>query len=257
MYKKLILFFTLLIVICSLSPAADPFYTNLLNEGKALYIAGKYDEALENFKIAEFGLLDEKEFLPELYFYYALANYRKGALAESKLLLDKMKTALGITDINTLTRPKEIERDLNIMTRAQQYLAQPGAKGFSLVFFNLFYQTRDLIGQNKFQPAEANLQRLEKIAGDDLKLPFLQGFLAFQQGDYKKCIKRLEKIAGRLGEEFREDAAYYLAVSFLKRENFTDSSKYAKEIKNPEYVHHLMVLMDEIKAAQQSKNKKK
>jgi tetratricopeptide (TPR) repeat protein len=257
MYKKLILFFTLLIVICSLSPAADPFYTNLLNEGKALYLAGKYDEALENFKIAEFGLLDEKEFLPELYFYYALANYQKGALAESKLLLDKMKTALGITDIDTLPRPKEIERDLYVMTRAQQYLGQPGAKDFSLVFFNLFYQTRDLIGQNKFQPAEANLQRLGKIAGDDLKLPFLQGFLAFQQGDYKKCIKRLEKIAERLGEEFREDASFYLAYSMLKRGEAAKGEKFAQKITNPDYIHRLMALMDEIKAAQQSKNKKK
>jgi tetratricopeptide (TPR) repeat protein len=228
-----------------------------LNEGKQLYLAGKYDEALENFKIAEFGLLDEKESLSELYFYYALANYKKGALGESKLLLERMKAAMGITDINTLPQPKEIERDLYIMIRAQQYLDQPGAKDFSLVFFNLFYQTLDLIGQNKFKLAEANLKRLEKTAGDDLKLPFLQGVLAFQQGDYKKCIKHLEKIAARLGEEFREDAAFFLAVSFLKRNDLVNGNKYSKEIKNPDYVHRLMVIMDELKAKQQPPAKKK
>ncbi|MEI6613598.1 MAG: hypothetical protein WCL37_01755 [Chrysiogenales bacterium] len=257
MNKKLIFVFTLLLVLNSIVFAADPFYTNLLNEGKALYLAGKYDEALENFKIAEFGLLDEKEIVPELYFYYALANYQKGELGESKLLLDKMKTATGITDINTLPRPKEIERDLYVMLRAQQYLDQPGAKDFSLEFFNLFYQTWDLISQNKFPPAEANLKRLQKIAGADLKLPFLQGFLAFQQQDYKKCIKFLEKIAERLGEEFREGASFYLAYSYLKHGNAAKGEKFAQKIKNPEYVHQLMVLIAEIKATQQKKNKKK
>jgi tetratricopeptide (TPR) repeat protein len=217
MPKKIVLL--LLLVLC-LHPfvfSADPFYTNLLNEGKTLYLAGKYDEALENFKIAEFGLVDEKEFVPELYFYYALANYQKELLAESKALLDKMKTALAINDINTLPRPKEIERDIYVMLKAQQYLDLPEGKGFSLVFFNLFYQTRDLIAQNKFQAAEANLKSLDKIAGNDPKLPFLQGFLAFQQQDYRKCTKRLEKIVDRLGEEFREDASFYLAFSCLKR----------------------------------------
>ncbi len=79
MTKKILLLLVLIICIYSLSLAADPFYTNLLNEGKALYQAGKYDEALEDFKIAEFGLVDEKEIVPELYFYYALTQYKKGA----------------------------------------------------------------------------------------------------------------------------------------------------------------------------------
>lgn len=257
MLKKIL--FLILTILCFnlISYAADPFYTNLLNEGKALYLAGKYDEALENFKIAEFGLIDEKEFVPELYYYYALAQYKKGAMDESKALLEKMKTALGGSDIDKLAKPKEIERDLSIMVRALKYLEQPGAKSASLPFFNLFYETWDLIGQNKFQLAEANLKRLEKIAGDDLKLPFLQAFLAFQQQDYKKCIKRLEKITERLDEEFREDAAFYLAVSFLKREDLANGNKYSKEIKNPDYVHRLMVLMDELKAKQQLPAKKK
>jgi tetratricopeptide (TPR) repeat protein len=257
MLKKLVVIIFLISVLYSLSPAADPFYINLLNEGKALYLAGKYDEALENFKIAEFGLVDEKEFVPELYFYYALANYKKGMLEESRLLMDKMKTALGVAEIGSLARPKEIERDVYVMTRAQQYLEEGGDKGFSLAFFNLFYQTRDLIAQNKFQAAEANLKSLDKIAGNDPKLPFLQGFLAFQQQDYKKCIKRLEKTVERLGEEFREDASFYLAFSCLKRGETALAEKYAKNIKDPGNVHSLMVLMDEIKAAQVIKSKKK
>ena len=55
MIKKTLLLLVLVICLYSLSYAADPFYTNLLNEGKQLYLTGKYDEALEDFKIAEFG----------------------------------------------------------------------------------------------------------------------------------------------------------------------------------------------------------
>ena len=118
MKKKSFLLAAIIFTIGVLAYSADPFYTTLLNEGKALYLAGKYDEALEDFKIAEFGLVDEKEFVPELYYYYALAQYKKGALGESKALLEKMKTALGGGEIDNLAKPKEIERDLSIMFRA-------------------------------------------------------------------------------------------------------------------------------------------
>jgi len=166
MTKKVLFLFILIIILFSVSPAADPFYTNLLNEGKALYLAGKYDEALEDFKIAEFGLVDEKEIVPELYFYYALAQYKKGAVGESQALLEKMKTASGGGDIAKLPMPKEIEGDLSIMVRALNYLGQPGSKPGTLPLLNLFYETWDLLKAKKLDAAEANLKRLDKMNGD-------------------------------------------------------------------------------------------
>lgn len=257
MYKKLILFFTLLIVLCSLSPAADPFYTNLLAQGKALVLAGKYDDALENFKIAEFGLIDEKELVPELYYYYALAEYKKGAIAESQALLKKMKLALAVDSIEKLPKPKEIEHDLTIMLRALDYLDQPGAKPGSLPFFNLFYETWELLKAKKLPESEVNLKRLDKMGGDAARLDFLEGFLAFQKGDYKKCARQLEKIDSPLPVEFREDASFFLAYSYLKLADPVMSEKYARNITHRDYIHRLMVLMDELKAAQAEKGKKK
>ena len=52
------------------------FYKNLAEEGKKFYMAGKYEEAVENFRIAEFGLMEKKEILKELYLYYSLAHYK-------------------------------------------------------------------------------------------------------------------------------------------------------------------------------------
>jgi tetratricopeptide (TPR) repeat protein len=257
MYKKIVFGLILILTLLSLSPAADPFNTNLLNEGKALYQAGKYDEALENFKIAEFGLVDEKELVPELYFYYALTQYKKGALGESTVLLEKMRTALGGAGIDKLAKPREIERDLTFMIRALDYLGQPGVKPGSLPFFNLFYETWDLFKAKKLPEAEASLKRLDKMGGDGARIYFLEGFLAFQKGDFKKCIKQLEKIDAPLPAEFSEDVSFYLAYSYLKRDDPVNGEKYAQKIKNPDYVHRLMDLMDEIKAAQQLKDKKK
>jgi tetratricopeptide (TPR) repeat protein len=231
----------------SSAPAADPFYTNLLNEGKALYLDGKYDEALEAFKIAEFGLIDEKEIVPELYFYYALTRYKKGEVGESQALLDKMKLALGGIEPSKQVMPMEIERDLSIMVRALKYLAQPGAKPGFLPFFNLFYETWDLLKAKKLPEAEAKLKIMGKMSGDENRMRFLEGFLAFQKGEHKKCVNRLEKVAANLGEELGEDAQFYLAYCMLKRGDLVSGEKYAAKIKNPDYVHQLMVLMDEIR----------
>jgi hypothetical protein len=257
MPKKIVLLLLLMLCLHPFVFSADPFYTNLLNEGKALYIAGKYNEALENFRIAEFGLLDEKEFVLELYYYYSLTQYRKGAIGESKALLEKMKAALGGGDIDKLPKPKEIERDLSIMVRALNYLGQPGAKPASLPFFNLFYETWDLLKAKTLPAAEANLKRLDKMGGDRVRIYFLEGFLAFQKRDYKKCIKQLEKLDAPFPAEFNEDASFYLAYSYLKRDDPAKGEKYAQKIKNPDYVHRLIVLMDEIKSTQITKNKKK
>jgi len=257
MTKKILFLLIAIICLYLVSFAADPFYTNLLNEGKALFLAGKYDEALEDFKIAEFGLIDEKEFVPELYFYYALTQYKKGEVGESKALLEKMKTALGPGDIGKLTRPKEIEGELAIMVRALDYLVQPGAKPGSLPFFNLFYETWDLLQAKKLPEAEAKLKVMAKMNGDEKRQYFLEGLLAFEKGDYKKCVKRLEKIGRVLPAEFGEQASFCLAYAHLKRGDAKMSEKYARLIKDPDHVHRLMDLLDEIKAAQQSKNKKK
>jgi tetratricopeptide (TPR) repeat protein len=257
MIKKLLLLLIPVICLFSISFAADPFYTNLLNEGKQLYQAGKFDEALEDFKIAEFGLVDEKEIVPELYFYYALAQYKKGRVGESQALLDKMKLALAGADLAKTAKPVEIEGDISIMVRALDYLKQPGAKPGSLPFFNLFYETWDLVKVKKLDLAEAKLKILGKMGGDEGRVRFLEGYLAFQRGDHKRCIIRLEKVASGLGDELGEDAQFYLAYSLLKRGDLAEAEKFAAKIKNPDYVHQLMVLMDEIRAVNQQKQKKR
>lgn len=248
MKKRIKLLCILILTGIAVVYAADPFYTNLLNEGKLQYQAGKYDEALESFKLAEFGLLDEKEHVAELYYFYSLTQYKKGATGEAKALLEKMKTALGEAEYGKAKRPKEIESELFIMTRALDYLDQPGARPGLLPFFNAFYEAWDLLKLKKLPEAEARIRQMEKMAGDGNRLRFLEGFLAFQKGDYKRCLGRLGKIEGPLPAEFGEDASFYLAYSYLKRGDLTEGEKWTQKIKDPNHIHQIMVLMEEIKA---------
>lgn len=256
MFKRLTLLSTFIIVLISIAPAADPFYTNLLSEGKAQYLAGKYDEALESFKIAEFGLIDEKEFVPELYFYYALTQYKKGAVGESQALLDKMQAILGPAEYGKAQKPKKIEGDVSIMIRALAYLKQPGAKPGFLPFFNLFYETWDLLKAKKLPEAEARMKVMGKMIGDKDRMRFLEGFLAFQRGEFKRCVGRLQKVAANLGEELGEDAQFYLAYCMVKRGDLAAAEKFAAKIKNPDYIHQLLALIDEFKAGHQGIRKK-
>jgi lipopolysaccharide biosynthesis regulator YciM len=85
--------------------------------------------------------------------------------------------------------------------------------------------------------------------GDEMRLALLKGMLSFQKGDYKKCVKTLEDVVGRLDDEFSEEASFYLAYSYLKRGDLAAGEKCAARIQNPDYVHQLMLLMEQIKAA--------
>lgn len=228
--------------------SADPFYTNLLNEGKQQFTAGKYDEALDSFKLAEFGLLDDKEYVAELYYFFALTKYRKGAIGETKTLLDKMNSVLGDDVVKKAKKPKEIERDISYMTRALNFLDQPGARPGMLPFLNLFYETWDLLRAKQLPEAEAKIKILAKMSGDGTRLRFLEGYLAFQKDDYKRSLGRLEKINGPLPEEIGEDASFMLTYSYLKQGKLKEGEKWAQKIMNPEHIHQIMDLMEEIKS---------
>ena len=67
-------FFLCLCMIClKVYPDAE-FYKNLLNKGKANYDSGKFVEAIQNFKIAEFGLRENIAHLNENISHIAYEN---------------------------------------------------------------------------------------------------------------------------------------------------------------------------------------
>jgi len=56
----------------------DPFYEKLLEEGKYFYNLGKYPDAIKNWEIASFGLIDFPSRLSECYVYLTVCHFRAG-----------------------------------------------------------------------------------------------------------------------------------------------------------------------------------
>ena len=80
----------------------DPFYFKIYEEGKALFLQKKYADSIENFKIAEFGLISSPKTLYNLYLYYSLSFFKLNRLANAKEILAKMEKELNIKDISKL-----------------------------------------------------------------------------------------------------------------------------------------------------------
>lgn len=77
-FKGYLLFFLFIFFstfLFSQAPAEDPFYHELLKEGKQAFSIGNYKEAIEDFKIAAFGFIDNRAKLTECYVYLVICFF--------------------------------------------------------------------------------------------------------------------------------------------------------------------------------------
>ncbi len=223
-----------------LSAAADPFYKKLLQEGKTFLAEGKYKDAVESFRIAEFGLLDEKESLKELYFFYSLAFLKLGKLGEAQKIIKNMETELhiDINDLKTLSIPPSIKTDAKIL-QATLFKSQ-GTKGTdtwgkNYSFEWLFWNTLQKLDDNKFDAVKNNIKKLEKIDKDDTRIFYINGIVKFKKKKYKACIESLNKVVLKamlitIDPSLRENLYYYLTLSYHYLENKEQSQKFYQRI---------------------------
>ena len=69
----------------------DPFYLDLLRDGKYFYENSDYEEAIENLKIAFFGFLDNPPKLTECYLYLTTCYYQIKDPEQAKHYYDEIK----------------------------------------------------------------------------------------------------------------------------------------------------------------------
>jgi tetratricopeptide (TPR) repeat protein len=119
MDKKALIFLLCVILVykgsCFLHSKVDPFYLKALQEGKTSFHEGRYEQASQDLEIAQFGLLEEKEYLAELYLYYALSCFNLRKIEEAHTLIKDLKTKLNIKDPNALPIPAGIAGDVKLM----------------------------------------------------------------------------------------------------------------------------------------------
>ena len=73
------------------SNQVDPFYLDLLRDGKYFYENGDYDEAIESFKIAFFGFLENPPKLTECYLYLTVCYYLIKETEQAKYYYNEIK----------------------------------------------------------------------------------------------------------------------------------------------------------------------
>ena len=71
--------------------SVDPFYENLLEEGRFFYQEGKTAEVIENLEIAYFGFLDSPPRLAECYIYLTVCHFQQKNLEKARHYLSEIK----------------------------------------------------------------------------------------------------------------------------------------------------------------------
>jgi len=71
--------------------SVDPFYENLLEEGRFFYQEGKTAEVIENLEVAYFGFLDSPARLAECYIYLTVCHFQQKNLEKAKHYHNEIK----------------------------------------------------------------------------------------------------------------------------------------------------------------------
>jgi hypothetical protein len=218
----------------------DPFYIKIFEEGKNYYFDGKFQKALENFKVVEFGLLDEKKILTEVYLFYSLAQFRLERRGEARKILKKLETELNINikNLNTLPIPRSIKTDVKIMVATlskSQGEKESDAWKKIYSFELLFWNTLQKLDENKFDAVKNNIKKLEKLDKKDTRIFYIDGIYKFRRRKYKACIKTLNRVkpsAISSDPSLPDNLYFYLALSYYYLENKEESRKFHQKISN-------------------------
>lgn len=235
---------------------SDTFYYKTLTDGKRFYSEKKYEEALESFRIAEFGLLEEPESLKELYLFYALTYYKLSKFQDSRDILEKYKKNLDVESLNPREVPATIRNDVKIMvatlknTRGSQAASVADKKNLELVrsFEMIFQDTWRMLEKNQFADVKKGIRKLIQLDDRDPRADYLSGILYFKKRNYRDCIETLRSVYKSIGDEHRDTAAYYLVLSFYFEKNYGQALAFYQKINNSEDKNKLQSIINKIVA---------
>jgi len=231
----------LFVVLLSSVLFCSGFYKNLAEDGKSLYLSGKYIEAVENFKIAEFGLSEKEDVLKEIYLYYSLAHFKLKNGDEVIEITDKLKALSGFTNFMDLKKPDEIRDDLDDMFSVidSTYVKKidkvnnqgenvSGDKEKELK--SLFEKLRSLLKKNDLNSAESGLKKLRKLGGDDLRVKCIAGIIHFRNNNYKKAMSALLPVSKFGSDRLVGESSYYLALLNYFKKNYGQFLAFHKKV---------------------------
>jgi len=245
MKNKIII--ALLIVLLPLTLISSNFYKNLAVEGKELYLSGKYEEAIENFRIAEFGLTEKKEILLDMYFYYSLAHFKLSNGDEVMELTDKLKDLSGISRFEDMKVPEEIGGDLDSMFSIidksykkeirEKSLEKPALKKApplvkSEEYLKVYNSVKDALKNDDLSIVKVGLKKLKKLGKSDIRTRHISGIVLFRENKYKKAISELLFVSRTGSEELVNESSYYLALANYFEKNYGQFLAFSQKVKD-------------------------
>ncbi len=203
-------------------PQAESFYLKTLQEGITYYNQGRYQQAINQFEIAEFGLLEEKEYLAELYQYYALSYFKLGRIDEFREILKTLQTELKVKEPDNITAPPQIENDWKLMLVTLKNFdnRSRGKGGKNIIpilvkgFEEGFQKALHHLKNNDLPGLDQEIKGLKRIDKKDVRISYLQGIAAFKKKKYRKCIGYLREITDLLDPVYKDEVFYYLSLSY-------------------------------------------
>jgi tetratricopeptide (TPR) repeat protein len=90
------------------SQKIDPFYLQRLDSGERAFMEGDYGKAVEELKIALFGIQEDLQLQAKANFYLGLSYYYLDNTAEAKIRLKEAKDYLGIDGLRALVTDESV-----------------------------------------------------------------------------------------------------------------------------------------------------
>lgn len=238
-YKKflyLVLFLPLFFFpLLSQVSTEDPFYYELLREGKFAFNSGNYKEAIEDLRIAAFGFIDNRAKLTECYVYLVICFFNLKDIESARFYDNEIKSLGGSEALKEANLPKEVEAKF---LEISHYLAR--FSSFPQVSSGGEDEIKVLQEAIKKYPQEIkNYYKLSSIYIDSLKFseaiglwedflktnksnpyPYLEiGKIYHLTKNYKKALQYLEKASALLTNP-EPELHYELGVIYFELNNY-------------------------------------
>lgn len=264
-FKGFLLFFFFLFFITFLlfsqTPAEDPFYHELLKEGKQAFNNGNYKEAIEDFKISAFGFIDNRAKLTECYVYLVICFFNLKDIESARFYDNEIKN-LGAEALKDANLSDEVEaKFLEISHYLSRFSSAPKISPrredeIKVLQEAIKKDPRDMgnyyklgsfyMDSLKYKEAIELWEDLSKIDSSN-PYPYLEiGKIYRLTKDYKKALQYLEKASSLLPNP-EPELHYELGVVYFEmnnhdkaygefsivrkiNENFKDLPKYWKNL---------------------------
>jgi tetratricopeptide (TPR) repeat protein len=261
MKRTIVFFITVIIIFISLIAGVDPFYVQMMEKGKAMYFQNQFEQALENFLIAKFGLFPDRELLKEIYVFEALSYFKLNQAKEVQKVLDEIRAEFGSKAIMELEVPEQLRLDMERLlsvfkpvTKTQPDGRIPAVKkNISLMrgFEAIFQNARDYIEANQYAKAEIEIKKLKRMNKKDIRIDYLQARLCFEQKKYPHCIQKLRKVYMAKSPELQDEVLYYLVISYYFTKNYGQAMAFFQKIENPSDQKKLETIIRKVRSERQ------